>query len=78
VAGTIAAVNGTTLTVTAADGTTSTVTAAPTTAVSLVKPSSLASLQVGQTVRATGTTADDGTVTATAVREGAAGGPPGP
>jgi hypothetical protein len=77
VVGTITAVGGAT-TVKGSDGTTYTLTTSPTTVVSLVKPSSLGGLQVGQTVRVSGTTAADGTVTATSVREGVTGGPGGP
>jgi len=79
VVGTLSTLSGTTAAVKAADGTTYAVTTSPSTTVTLVTASSLAALRLGETVRVTGTTAEDGTVTASSVRAGVApGGPPSP
>jgi hypothetical protein len=81
--GTVKAITGSTLTVAQNDGTTKTVTTSASTAVSVVKASSLQDLTTGQTVMVQGKTNSDGTVTATAVEEGLGGfgpgrgGPPG-
>jgi len=71
--GTVSVVNGDTITARAKDGTITTITAAPATKITMVKPSSLSALAVGQTVRAIGTTASNGSVTASAI-QGLAGG----
>lgn len=70
-AGTVTAVDGSTLTVSTTDGSTVTVTTSSSTTVSVVHASTLADLAVGDTIRVMGSTGSDGTLTATAVREGA-------
>lgn len=71
--GTVSVVDRDTITAKAKDGTITTITASPSTRVTLVQPSSLSALTVGETVRAVGTTASNGTVTASAI-QGVAGG----
>lgn len=70
-AGTVSSVNGTTITVTGSGGTVTTVTTTPSTVVTVFQPSTLAALAVGQTVRVTGVPDSSGTVTASALQEGA-------
>jgi len=72
--GTVSIIDGDTITAKAKDGTITTITAAPATKITVVKPSSLSGLIVGQTVRAIGTTASNGSVTASAIQGVAAGG----
>jgi hypothetical protein len=73
-AGTVKSISGSTLVVTGTDGTTlTTVDTTSSTTVSVVKTISVQALTTGETVRVQGTTAADGSVTATAVREGAGG-----
>lgn len=69
-AGVVKAVSSGSFTVTTADGTTLTVDTSASTVVTLVKASSLQALKVGEEIQAQGTTADDGTVTASSVRTG--------
>ena len=70
-AGTVTAFDGSTLTLTTTDGSTVQVTTSSSTTVSVVHTSTLADLAVGDSVRVMGSTGSDGTLTATAVREGA-------
>lgn len=70
-AGTVKDVSGTTITITQNDGTTMTLTTTPATTFSLVEPTSVQQLKIGQPVVATGTINGDGTVAATEVRQGA-------
>jgi hypothetical protein len=70
-AGTVSSINGSTLTITESDGTKVTVTTTGGTAVTTASSASVSDLAAGQTVEVSGTTASDGTVTATAIREGA-------
>jgi hypothetical protein len=70
-AGVVKAVGGGTFTVTTTDGTTLTATTSAATAVTLVKPGTLQALKVGDTIQVNGTTASDGTITATSIRGGA-------
>lgn len=69
--GTVTGVNGQTITLRAADGSTVTVTTTPTSSITVVRPSSLSALRVGQQVQVVGPTAGDGTVTANRILEGA-------
>jgi len=69
--GTVSAVNGTTITVTGNGGAVTPVTTNPSTVVTVFRPSTLAALAVGQTVRVTGPSDGSGTVTASAIQEGA-------
>jgi hypothetical protein len=61
---------GGTFTVTATDGSTLSVTTTSATVVTLVKPSTLQALTVGDTIQVNGTTASDGTITASSIRRG--------
>jgi len=71
--GTVSVIDRDIITAKAKDGTITTITASPSTRVTLVQPSSLSALTVGETLRAVGTSASDGTVTASAI-QGMAGG----
>ncbi len=66
--------SGDTIVVSALDGTTLTVKTSATTVVTKSVDSSVGALAVGQTIRAIGTTATDGSVSATSITEGNAGG----
>ena len=72
--GTVTNVSGGTITISSFNGSTMTITTTSSTKVTKSEPGSLSDLKVGQTIRATGTTASDGTVAATAINEGAGGG----
>ncbi|MGI9080195.1 MAG: DUF5666 domain-containing protein [Acidimicrobiales bacterium] len=69
-AGTVSAVNGTTITVTGPDGTATTVTPSASLKVTTLQPSSVSALATGQTVRVLGPVGSDGSVTATSIQEG--------
>ena len=69
-AGTVSSINGSTLTITESDSTKVTVTTSGGTAVTTASAASVLDLAAGETVEVSGTTASDGTVTATAIREG--------
>ena len=71
VSGTIAAIDGATVTVTLSDGGTATVTLGASTTVTVTKAITFADLADGDTVQVRGETGDDGTVVATVVTEGA-------
>ncbi len=73
-AGTVAAINGNTMTVTATDGTSIAVTTSSTTTVTTVQPASISDLKAGETLRVVGRTTSNGSVTANAIQEGAGGG----
>jgi hypothetical protein len=68
--GTVAGIDGPTITVTTADGSTVTVSTDSSTTVSLRQAAALSDLAAGQTVQVRGTTGTDGTITATAITEG--------
>jgi hypothetical protein len=72
--GTIKLVDGTTIYVTASDGSITKVTTAPATTISRSVSGTAADLQPGQTVVVQGAAGADGTVAATRVTEGGAGG----
>jgi hypothetical protein len=69
-AGTVSAVNGTTITVTSPDGTATTVAPSPSVKVTTLQPSSVSALATGQTVRVIGPVGSDGSVTAASIQEG--------
>ena len=74
--GTVTAVNGATLTVQSANGSTITVTTSSATTVLVTKPGTVSDLKVGEAIMWRGKTSD-GTTTATDIREGSFGPPPG-
>ncbi len=69
--GVVKTVNGGTFTITATDGTNLTVTTSSATQVTIVKPGTLQSLKTGDAIQVNGTTASDGTITASSIRSGA-------
>jgi hypothetical protein len=71
--GTVKSVNENTIVVTGFDNTTTTITVSATTKITKEAAATLADLKVGQAVRVNGTTGSDGTITAVAINEGAAG-----
>lgn len=73
VAGTVASLDATSLTITATDGTTTKVTTTSSTQVTTEKTGSLQDLATGEQVTVMGATGSDGTVTATAIRQGGTG-----
>jgi hypothetical protein len=68
--GSVTSVNGDTLIITADGGTHVSVTTSPSTSVTLRTTASVSSLRKGETIRVTGTTSSDGSLTATSIREG--------
>jgi hypothetical protein len=70
VTGTVASIGATSLTITVPDGTTTNVTTTSSTQVTTEKTGTLQDLATGDQVTVSGTTASDGTVTATAIRQG--------
>jgi hypothetical protein len=70
VAGVVKTVNGDSFTLSEPDGTTVAASTSSSTTVSVLKPSSLGALRVGDQIQATGTRGSDGTITATSVRSG--------
>ena len=69
--GVVTGVSNGSLTVSTAAGTTVTVATSTATTVSVLTPSSVDALRVGDQVQVTGTTAANGTITATSIRSGA-------
>ena len=74
VTGTVSGGNGSTVTITKGDGSTVSVSTSPATTIDIVKTIPVAGLATGETVRVIGSTAGDGTVTASTIDEGALGG----
>ena len=71
--GTVASINADTITITTRQGTSQTVTVTSATTYTKSTPGAVSDLRVGQSVAVTGTTGSNGTVTATAIREGSTG-----
>jgi hypothetical protein len=72
--GTVTSTTPGTIVITAADGTVTTVTTSSSTTVTKNVDSSVGALKVGESVRVVGTTASDGSVTATSISQGNTGG----
>lgn len=71
--GVVKTVNGSTFTIAATDGSTLTVTTSSAAVVTVVKRSTVGALKVGDAIQVNGTTAGDGTITASDIRAGAFG-----
>jgi hypothetical protein len=71
--GTVTKIDGGTITISSFDGSTTTITTTSSTKVTKSVQGSFSDLQVGQNIRAVGTTGSDGTVAATAINEGSGG-----
>jgi len=75
--GVVTKIDGSTITITTTAGGTATLNTSTDTQVTVHQPSSLAELRTGDSIRAMGKTADDGTITADSVVSGAIAGPGG-